>query len=55
MARMLGTWSRPWCPHCHATGGPDCPDTSRSKKSQRAREKRQWSRDAAAQLATKEP
>jgi len=46
VARMLGTWSRPWCPHCHAPPGPDCPSRDRSKKAQRAREKRGWRREA---------
>lgn len=46
MARMLGTWSKPWCPVCKGPAGPDCPDVSRSKRSQRAREKRQWKTEA---------
>lgn len=46
MARMLGTWAKPWCPVCKGPAGPDCPDVSRSKNSQRAREKRQWKTEA---------
>lgn len=45
---MLGTWSRPWCPHCRAPAGLDCPDKSRGKKAQRALEKRQWRRELRA-------
>ena len=45
MARMLGTWTRDWCPVCRTTAGPDCPSTARTRKSQRLREKRQWRRD----------
>ena len=58
MARMLGTFSRPRCPACRRAAGPDCSDSSRSKKAQRAREKRQWRRDAVRDLGpsrTEEP
>ncbi|WP_406122878.1 hypothetical protein OHQ89_12195 [Streptomyces canus] len=47
MARMLGTFSRPRCPSCRREAGPDCPDSSRAKKAQRAREKRAWRRTLA--------
>ena len=50
MARMLGTFSRPRCPACRREAGPDCPDSSRAKKAQRAREKRQWRREAVRDL-----
>ena len=46
MARMLGSFSRPWCPHCRTGWGQDCPSMSRSKGAQRALEKRQWRREA---------
>lgn len=45
MARMLGTFSQPRCPACRRAAGPDCADSSRSKKAQRAREKREWRRE----------
>ncbi|WP_406516345.1 hypothetical protein OH809_45170 (plasmid) [Streptomyces sp. NBC_00873] len=48
MTRMLGTWSRPWCPYCHGPAGEDCPSRSWSKKTQRAREKRAWRRVSEA-------
>ena len=50
MARMLGTWSCPWCPVCKGRAGPDCPDSSIGKKARRAQEKRQWRREAQGQL-----
>ena len=46
MARMLGAFSRPCCPQCRTGWGPDCADKSRSKRAQRALEKRQWRREA---------
>lgn len=45
MARMLGTWTRDWCPTCKRPGGPDCWSRARTRKSQRLREKREWHRD----------
>lgn len=42
MARMLGKFSRPYCRRCACESGPDCPDYSRSKRSQKAKEKRDW-------------
>lgn len=42
MVRMLGRYSRPWCPVCKGPSGVDCPDTSIPKKAQRAKEKRRW-------------
>lgn len=44
MARMLGSFTRPWCPYCRNSHGigPDCPDVSPSKRAQKTREKRQW-------------
>jgi ribosomal protein L44E len=44
---MLGTCRRPWCPYCRRPAEIDCPDVSRDKKSERAREKRAWRREAA--------
>lgn len=38
MARMLGKVRPPWCPHCKASPGPDCPDNSRSPKQVRRAE-----------------
>lgn len=53
MARMLGTCQRPWCPYCRAPAGLDCADSSCGKRSARAREKREWRREAdlAAEFA----
>jgi hypothetical protein len=49
MARMLGAFSRPFCPYCRSGRGigPDCADVAPSKRVQRAREKRSWRREAA--------
>lgn len=49
MARMLGTFARSWCPSCRRPAGVDCGDSSRTKKAQRAREKRAWRREALAE------
>lgn len=54
MARMLGTFARPWCPSCRGPAGVDCPDSSRSKKAQRAAEKRQWKREARREITFEE-
>ncbi len=40
-ARMPGRVRPSWCPHCHTTPGPDCPDTSRTPKQVRRAEQRQ--------------
>jgi hypothetical protein len=45
MPRMLGVCQRPWCPYCRGPAGLDCADASRSKRAERAREKRAWRRE----------
>lgn len=45
MVRMLGTWSKPWCPACKLPAGPDCPDVSVTKKVRRAQEKQEFKRE----------
>jgi len=50
MARMLGTFDRPRCPHCRAAPGPDCAAKQRAKKAQRAYEDRQWRREIITDL-----
>jgi hypothetical protein len=52
MARMLGTFAQSRCPSCRRAAGVDCGDSSRTKKAQRAREKREWRREARAALAS---
>jgi len=52
MARMLSRVHPSFCPSCRCSpAGRDCPDDGVDKKTQRAREKRQWRRDARAVLA----
>jgi hypothetical protein len=51
MARMLGAFARPWCPYCRRPAGVDCGDSSMTKKAGRAREKREWRREARAEGA----
>lgn len=46
MARMLGVCQRDWCPQCRRPPGIDCPSASRDKRAERARENRQWRREA---------
>lgn len=51
MARMLSRMHPSFCPYCRGgPAGPDCPDDAVGKKTQRAREKRQWRRQAAREL-----
>lgn len=49
MARMLGYCQRDWCMVCRRPAGIDCCTKSCSKKTARAREKRTWRREAAAE------
>ena len=47
MARMLSRMHPSFCPVCRGgPAGPDCPDDAVDKKTQRAREKRQWKAEA---------
>jgi hypothetical protein len=47
---MIGACTKPWCPSCHAPGGLDCPDASRSRKAQKVYEERQWRREAEDEM-----
>jgi len=47
MARMLSRMHPSFCPYCRGgPAGPDCADDAVDKKTQRAREKRQWKAEA---------
>lgn len=49
MARMLSRMHPSFCPVCRrGPAGRDCPDSAVDKKTQRAREKREWRQEAAA-------
>jgi hypothetical protein len=50
MARMLGAWSKSWCPTCKAPAGADCADVSVTKKARRATEKKAWGKEAREQM-----
>lgn len=43
--KMLGRKNQPWCPHCHAPPGPDCPNKGRSKRQVKQIENRAWRKD----------
>lgn len=46
MARMLSRMHPSFCPACRrGPAGLDCPDDGVDKRTQRAREKRQWRRE----------
>jgi hypothetical protein len=45
LARMPGRDSPPWCPHCKAPPGPDCPDRSRSPRQVRRGLQRELARE----------
>lgn len=52
MARMLGRVHPSFCPACrHSPAGIDCPDAGVDRKTQRAREKRQWRREVRMTLS----
>lgn len=54
-ARMPGRVRPSWCPHCHTTPGPDCPDTSRTPKQVRRAERRQVDAEIAEALEETDP
>lgn len=43
---MLGNVHPSWCPTCRTEPGEDCPDSGRSPKSVRQRERQQWRTEA---------
>ena len=45
MRKMLGRKIQSWCPHCHATPGPDCPDKGKTKRQAKRIENKEWRRD----------
>lgn len=45
MPRMLGRVHPPWCPHCHAPPGPDCPRRGKTPRQARRAELRQLRRE----------
>lgn len=51
MTRMLGRQARGQCPYHHAPAGRDCPDDSRTVRSVRRSEERQWHREVYEELA----
>ena len=52
MPRMLSRMRPPWCPHCHASPGPDCPDVGRDRKRQRAVERREIATEIRADVGS---
>lgn len=51
MARLLSRVHPSFCPVCRRSpAGIDCPDNGVDKKTQRAREKRSWRREARAEV-----
>lgn len=51
MTKMLGRAGVGQCPTCRAGAGPDCIDTTKSKRQVRYMERAQWRRDADDELA----
>lgn len=53
MARMVGAIGQGQCPGCRHgyRPGPDCADTSKSNRQVKLRERKQWRREALAELS----